>query len=68
MKKIILENSRLSGEVFPPASKSILHRYIIAAAMAKGKSRIGGISLSEDISATISAMRNLGAKIEIKKL
>lgn len=66
MKKIILENSKLKGEVSPPASKSILHRYIIAASMSKGKSKISNISLSEDILATISAMRNLGATIEIK--
>ncbi|MDO4689773.1 MAG: 3-phosphoshikimate 1-carboxyvinyltransferase [Fusobacterium sp.] len=65
MKKIVLEKSKLKGKVFPPASKSILHRYIIAASMADGKSRIKNISLSEDIFATISAMRNLGAKIEI---
>lgn len=66
MKKIILENSRLKGEISPPASKSILHRYIISASMANGKSRISNISLSEDIFATISAMKKLGAEIEIR--
>lgn len=66
MKKIILQNSKLRGQISPPASKSILHRYIISASMAEGKSRIFNISLSDDIVATISAMKNLGAKIEIK--
>ncbi|WP_022819703.1 3-phosphoshikimate 1-carboxyvinyltransferase [Fusobacterium russii] len=66
MKKIVLEHSKLKGEISPPASKSILHRYIISASMANGKSRISNISLSDDILATISAMKNLGAIIEIK--
>lgn len=65
MKTIILKNSKLKGEVSPPASKSILHRYIIAASFAKGISKISDISLSEDILATINAMKQLGAEIEI---
>lgn len=66
MKTIILKNSKLNGTVVPPASKSLLHRYIIAASMAKGLSKISNINLSEDISATIDAMRALGAEIIIK--
>lgn len=66
MKTIILKNTKLNGIVVPPASKSLLHRYIIAASMAKGLSKISNVSLSEDINATIDAMRVLGAKIEIK--
>lgn len=66
MKTIILKNSKLKGTVVPPASKSLLHRYIIAASMAKGLSKISNINLSEDINATIDAMRVMGAKIIIK--
>lgn len=67
MKTIVLKNSKLNGKVKPPASKSILHRYIIAASMAMGKSNIKNINLSEDIEATINAMRTLGADIKVEK-
>ena len=67
MKTIILTNSKLSGDVIPPASKSILHRYIIAASLSDGVSKLVNITLSEDIKATINAMEMLGAKIKIEK-
>ena len=47
--------------------KSVLHRYIIASSLAKGISKIENISFSEDIIATIEAMKKLGAKIEQKE-
>lgn len=66
MRNIVIKNNKLKGEVTPPASKSILHRYIIGASLAKGISKIRNVDLSEDIEATINAMKNLGAKIEIR--
>ena len=47
-----------------PPSKSLAHRYIIAACLAKGKSVIQNIDYSKDILATINAMRNLNINIE----
>ena len=64
MNKKIIKVDKLVGEVSPPPSKSILHRYIIASSLAKGISEIENISYSDDIIATIEAMRKLGAKIE----
>ena len=64
MNKKIIKANRLTGEVTPPPSKSILHRYIIASSLAKGISKIENISYSDDIIATIEAMKKLGAKIE----
>ena len=66
MNKKIIKTDKLIGEVTPPPSKSILHRYIIASSLAKGISKIENISYSDDIIATIEAMEKLGAKIEKK--
>ena len=66
MNKKIIKADKLVGEVSPPPSKSILHRYIIASSLAKGISKIENISFSDDIIATIEAMKKLGAKIEKK--
>ena len=63
----IIKADKLVGELSPPPSKSVLHRYIIASSLAKGVSKIENISFSEDIIATIEAMRKLGAKIEQKE-
>ena len=63
----IIKADKLVGELSPPPSKSILHRYIIASSLAKGISKIENISFSEDIIATIEAMKKLGAKIEQKE-
>jgi len=62
----IIKADKLVGELSPPPSKSVLHRYIIASSLAKGISKIENISFSEDIIATIEAMKKLGAKIEQK--
>ena len=66
MNRKIIKADKLIGEVTPPPSKSILHRYIIASSLAKGISKIENISYSDDIIATIEAMKKLGAKIEKK--
>ena len=40
---------RLSGVVTPPPSKSLAHRWILAASLAAGVSTIRNLTLSEDI-------------------
>lgn len=57
--------NKLSGTVRIPPSKSVAHRLIISAALAKGTSRISNIYLSKDIIATIDAMKALGADIVV---
>ena len=64
MNAIIIPK-RLSGDVTVPSSKSASHRAIICAALAKGKSRIKGVSLSDDILATLGAIKALGATVEV---
>lgn len=63
---IKIKPQRLEGSVLIPPSKSLSHRAIIAASLAKGKSIISNIVLSEDIKATIASMICLGAKIIVK--
>lgn len=54
----------LDGVVNAPPSKSISHRAIIAAALSEGKSVISNLIYSEDIKATIQALKELGAKFK----
>jgi 3-phosphoshikimate 1-carboxyvinyltransferase len=54
---------QLNGEVIIPPSKSLSHRAIISGAMAKGKSNITNLIMSDDIEATIEAMEALGVNI-----
>ncbi len=56
---------RLSGAVTLPASKSMAHRFIIAASLAAGTSTIRRADFSADVEATLRCMRALGAKWEI---
>lgn len=64
MKVLKLTKSKLEGSVMVPPSKSISHRAIICAALGSGVSTIENIDYSDDINATIDAMRQLGAVID----
>ena len=46
-----------------PASKSLSHRALIAAALADGISEIRNLAVNDDISATVNCLRMLGARI-----
>lgn len=64
---VTVSPSMPSGTITLPSSKSILHRAIICAALANGNSHIYSFGhKSDDIEATIDAMRLLGAQIEEK--
>ncbi len=62
--RVIITPNKLKGDVIIPPSKSLSHRAIIAAGLAKGESKISNIIYSKDILATISAMRSLGVEIK----
>ncbi len=53
----------LRGSFTAPASKSASHRALIAAALAKGESRLSCLADNDDIAATAAAMTALGAHI-----
>lgn len=63
---IRIHPSRACGSVSAPPSKSMAHRALICAALAKGESRIAGISDCEDVSATLDCLRALGAECKIQ--
>ena len=66
MSKIIIAPNRLQGSVSVPPSKSIAHRAIICAALSDSTSVIKNISLSDDITATINAVKLAGAKVTVE--
>lgn len=65
MNKITITPRKLKGEVKIPPSKSMAHRAVICAALSKGKSIITNIEYSEDIIATVEAMKALGSDINM---
>ncbi len=66
MKTVIIAPTSLDGKIKVPPSKSISHRAIIGAALAKGKACVNNLLLSEDIKATIEGMKALGASIHLE--
>lgn len=63
MKNLTFCRSTLTGTVKVPPSKSLAHRAIICASLARGRSNISGLQYSDDIKATIGVMRAAGADI-----
>ncbi len=55
--------SRASGVIAAPPSKSVAHRYLIAAAIAEGTCRVKGVPHSEDLAATIDCLAAMGATL-----
>lgn len=58
--------NKLKGKVKIPPSKSMAHRAVICAALSNGLSKLTNIDYSDDIIATIDAMKSLGAIINKK--
>ena len=63
---ILIRPSVLKGVISAPASKSYTHRALILSALATGNSVISRFLQSEDTVATLSALKKLGIKVEIK--
>ena len=64
-KTVRITPKKLNGKVCAPPSKSAAHRAILCAALADGESVISNLAYSEDISATLSVIECLGAKVSI---
>lgn len=68
MGKIVIEKKGgLKGEVTVPGDKSISHRAVIIASLAKGKSRIIGLSRGDDNLRTLNAFRMMGIEVDEPK-
>ena len=63
MLKRVSKIKKLKGEITIPADKSISHRAIMFASIAKGKSIISNFSSGADCWSTLNAFRSLGVKI-----
>ena len=61
-----IQPSRLSGSIRAISSKSDVHRFLMAAALCNGVSRVRFTTLSDDIAATVGVLRTMGAQIEIE--
>lgn len=61
MTMAVISPKKLCGIVTVPPSKSELHRVIICAALSKGTSTIYPVELSNDVLATVNAVKALGA-------
>lgn len=59
---------KISGKISVISSKSLSHRYIIAAGLADGTSEIDNVLDSEDLTATREALAALGVKFEENKV
>ena len=62
--RAIITPHKLSGNISIISSKSYTHRAIIAASLASGISKIDNVYFSNDILATISICKKMGAKID----
>ena len=54
---------KVHGVVRPPGDKSISHRVLMLAALARGKSELSGLLTGDDVKSTARVLRQLGAKI-----
>jgi 3-phosphoshikimate 1-carboxyvinyltransferase len=63
---VSIKKGKAGGEIKAPPSKSFAHRQIICAALSGGKSSVGNICDSDDISATVDCARSLGAEITVE--
>jgi len=54
---------RVGGVVRPPGDKSISHRVLMLAALARGKSELTGLLTGADVKSSARVLRQLGADI-----
>ena len=64
--RVVIKPSVAKGTLKAPPSKSMAHRALIAAALAKGESRLFPIARSEDMLATMDCLRELGADFTVE--
>ena len=67
--KIILKNKiqNFNKKISIPGDKSISIRWILVASLANGVSTAKNLLISEDVIASINAVKKLGVKVKIKK-
>ena len=63
----VLQPGPVTGWVTAPPSKSMAHRAVLAAGLARGMSRIRNLEYSQDVLATLNAVRQLGARVDVRE-
>ena len=58
--------SRAKGQVKVPSSKSMAHRLLLLSAFSEGVSHLCGVSMCEDVKATLSSLSALGVRYEME--
>lgn len=61
---VTIKSGKAVGKVAAPFSKSMAHRLLICASLAKGDSKIHGVPKCDDVLATIDCLTKLGAGFE----
>ena len=54
---------KVRGSVRPPGDKSISHRVVMLASLARGRSELAGLLTGEDVKSTARVLRHLGVEI-----
>lgn len=54
----------LTGVLRAPGSKSLAQRYILAASLAHGSTRLGGLPAGDDVAATLALVRAAGVQVD----
>lgn len=65
---VTIKPSKLNGNVGVVSSKSLSHRYVIAAGLAKGTSIVYNVLDSEDLDATKTALKGLNVEFKDEKV
>lgn len=68
MNRVIEKANFLKGEITPPPDKSISHRAVMFASLAKGESRIKNFLWAKDPISSLNAMKSLGVKIQVNDI
>lgn len=64
MKELMIDANALEGTITIPGDKSISHRAIMFASIAKGTTKIEGFLQAEDCISTMNIFRDLGVQID----
>ncbi|MFA5470415.1 MAG: 3-phosphoshikimate 1-carboxyvinyltransferase [Acholeplasmataceae bacterium] len=65
---VVIKPSKLNGVIQVVSSKSLSHRYVIAAGLAKGTSIVYNVLDSEDLTATKKALEGLNVSFDQEKV
>ncbi|TWT43665.1 3-phosphoshikimate 1-carboxyvinyltransferase [Phycisphaerae bacterium RAS1] len=61
----VLPTSAIDADVILPGSKSLANRFLVCAALACGESRLGGVTLSDDVRRVIDGLTALGVSVRV---